>query len=58
MAASNGLVCTREMWIDGTKVAGGGKLKCPEEKHVVVIFCPAFDFCKIEARNLCSETGE
>jgi hypothetical protein len=39
-------------------VTGGGKLKSPEEKPVVVIFCPALGFSQIETRNLRSQTGE
>jgi hypothetical protein len=53
----NVLVRPRDTWRDGRKVTGGGKLKCPEEKCVVVPFCPALDFSQIEARNLRSETG-
>jgi hypothetical protein len=30
-------------------VTGGGKLKCPQEKHVAVTFCPASDFSRIKA---------
>jgi hypothetical protein len=58
MAASLVLLCPRETWSNFWKVTGGGKLKCPEEKRVEVIFCPALDFSQIEARNLRSETGE
>jgi hypothetical protein len=58
MAASVGLVCPRETWRDGTKVTDGAKLKCPEEKHVVVTFCLALDLSEFEARNLRCETGE
>jgi hypothetical protein len=58
MVTSVGLVCVRETWSEIWKVTLGGKLKCPEEKRVVVPLCAALDFSHIEARNLRSESGE